>query len=134
MLRARSSSVSSEIGRSSASSPTAAPPPRTSAGHALSTKVDAACSLSPTSPSAGGPARPRTARPSGPNKPSPVATLVTFLTGWEAAYGGTPPAGSDVDLLIGSNLAARSKRQSPGAKDGITGSDVGLRLVRELVI
>ena len=77
--RARSSSVSSGTGRSSARSPTAAAPPRTSAGPAPTTRVDAACSLSPGSPSAGGPARPRTARPSGPNKPSPAAMLVMFL-------------------------------------------------------
>ena len=78
MPRARSSSVSSGTGRSSARSPTAAAPPRTSAGPAPSTRAAAVCSLSPSSPSAGEPARRRTARPSGPNKPSPVVRLVMF--------------------------------------------------------
>ena len=70
--RARSSSASSATGRLSARSPTAAAPLRTCAGPAPSTKAAAACSWSPSSPSAGAPARPRMARPSGPNKPFPV--------------------------------------------------------------
>ena len=41
---------------------------------------DAACSLSPSSPGAGGAARLRMARPSGPNKPSPVMMPVKRFT------------------------------------------------------
>ena len=53
-----------------ARSPTGAAPPRTSGGPRPPMKAAAACSSSPSSPSAGAPATPRGARPSGPSRHS----------------------------------------------------------------